>query len=47
MGGQGRPSPSPGGVLLGGGADDRDGETRGVGCPTLKGFRAENAAKMR
>lgn len=30
----------PGGVVLGGGADDGDGEALG-GCPTVKGLRAE------
>lgn len=37
---RGRPSPSPGGVVLGGGADNTDGEALG-GCPTIKSLRAE------
>lgn len=40
MGRLSRPSPSPGGVELGGGADDGDGEAL-RGCPTVKGPRAE------
>lgn len=40
MGRLSRPSPFPGGVELGGGADDGDSEALG-GCPIVKGLRAE------
>lgn len=40
MGRLSRPTPSPGGLELGGGADDGDGKAL-RGCPTVKGLRAE------
>lgn len=40
MGRQGRPSPSPGGVELGAGDDDGEGEAV-QGCPTVKRLKAE------
>lgn len=47
MGRQGRPSPSPGGAELGGGADDGMVMHWGGCCPTVTGLRAEAVLQQR